>query len=211
MKTKQYELIICSVNPEYSEKVVKTAKELGVLNATSIKGRGTGSYETESFLGMEIQPEKEIIFLVVPKQHRRKVMQSIAETAGIYTESHGLVFSLPIEDWTGSLSKIAIPKPAPELKIEEIQTKNEEQNAEEQVQLEKETKKENNETATAEQPKKLKEISEKEAKAKESKEKIQKEVNNKEPAKEKTEGKTAKEVKNKLDKDDNKKTKKEEK
>ena len=122
MKTKQYELIICSVNPEYSEKVVKTAKELGVLNSTSIKGRGTGTYETESFMGLEIQPEKEIIFLVVPKQHRRKVMQSIAETAGIYTESHGLIFSLPIEDWTGTLSKIAIPKPAPELQDEEIST-----------------------------------------------------------------------------------------
>ena len=154
MKTKQYELIICSVNPEYTEKVVKTAKELGVLNATSIKGRGTGTYETESFMGMEIQPEKEIIFLVVPKQHRRKVMQSIAETAGIYTETHGLIFSLPIEDWTGTLSKIALPKPAPELKVEEIPADEEQKQLKEIENKESEEEKNKEEKENNKEPKK---------------------------------------------------------
>jgi len=182
MKTKQYELIICSVNPEYTGKVVKTAKELGVLNATSIKGRGTGTYETESFMGMEIQPEKEIIFLVVPKQHRRKVMQTIAETAGIYTESHGLVFSLPIEDWTGTLSKIALPKPAPELIVEEIPTKIEESSKTEEKEVkgskenkelkqEKEDKEEKNKEQASKEKEEISKESLKEKEDKKEKEK----------------------------------------
>lgn len=110
MRVKQYELIICSVDINQTELVVKTAKDLGVKNTTIIKGRATGEFEQQTLMGITIQPERGVVLMVVPKDQRRKVMQEIAQVAGLNTLANGICFSMPIEGWTGILPKIVEPK-----------------------------------------------------------------------------------------------------
>lgn len=100
-KDMKFELIIAVVNGGFSSKVVDAAKEAGAGGATLIKGRGTGIHETDNFLGVRIQPEKDIIIILSPKSDRNKIMQAIVEQAGLSTEGQGLCFSLPVEDWSG--------------------------------------------------------------------------------------------------------------
>ncbi|MGN1227797.1 MAG: hypothetical protein ACI4TX_04045, partial [Christensenellales bacterium] len=65
------------------------------------KGRGTGIRETNNFLGVQIQPEKDLIIILTPKADRNKIMQAICKSAGLNTEGQGLCFSIPVEDWSG--------------------------------------------------------------------------------------------------------------
>lgn len=97
----EFELIITIVNGGFSSTVVDSAKEAGAGGATLIKGRGTGIHETENFLGVQIQPEKDIIVILTPKADRTRIMQAICKNAGLDTEGHGLCFSVPVEDWSG--------------------------------------------------------------------------------------------------------------
>lgn len=110
MKTKQFELVICSVDINQAELVVKTAKDIGVKDTTVIKGRATGEYEMQNMMGVNIQPEKGVVLIVVTKEQRRKVMQEIAQVAGLNTLANGLCFSMPIESWTGTMPKMVEPK-----------------------------------------------------------------------------------------------------
>ena len=68
-----------------------------------------GAEEAQKFLGIAIQPEKEIILNVVQRDEKNKVMSAIAEAAGINTQGRGIIFSLPV-DYAIGLSKGAAQK-----------------------------------------------------------------------------------------------------
>ncbi|MBQ8749996.1 MAG: P-II family nitrogen regulator [Clostridia bacterium] len=100
-RKEEFELIVTIVNGGFSSQVVDSAKDAGAGGATLIKGRGTGIHETNNFLGVQIQPEKDIVIILTPKEDRTKIMQAICKSAGLDTEGQGLCFSLPVEDWSG--------------------------------------------------------------------------------------------------------------
>ena len=57
----QHEAIFCIVNSGYSDVVMEAAKKLGARGGTVINARGTAPKDAESFFGITIQPEKEIV------------------------------------------------------------------------------------------------------------------------------------------------------
>ncbi|MBO5789836.1 MAG: hypothetical protein J6R40_01640, partial [Clostridia bacterium] len=81
-----HELIITIITKGYSEDVKAAANAAGSRGGTMIHALGMGGEEAKKFLGIAIQPEKDIIFNVVRKEDKRKVMQAIAEAVGINTE-----------------------------------------------------------------------------------------------------------------------------
>ncbi len=101
----KYELIISIVNRGGFEAVKEAAKAAGARGGTLLHGLGLGGEEAAKFLGISIQPEKDIIFIVVPKEDREKVMQNILDAAGILTENRGICFSLPVDSALGLAGK----------------------------------------------------------------------------------------------------------
>ena len=97
----KFELIVAIVNSGFSNAVVNASRNAGASGATLIKGRGTGIHETDSFLGVKIQPEKDIVIILTPQKDRSTIMQAICTDADLNTEGHGVCFSLPVEDWSG--------------------------------------------------------------------------------------------------------------
>jgi len=97
----KFDMIITIMNQGYSNKILQITKEIGVGGATFIKGRGAGIHETNSVMGINILPEKEIVIILVNVEDKKRLMQAICEKAGLNTESHGLCFSIPVEDWSG--------------------------------------------------------------------------------------------------------------
>ena len=63
----KYEAIFCIVNSGYSETVMDVAKALGAGGGTVINARGTANKEAETFFHITIEPEKEIVMILVPK------------------------------------------------------------------------------------------------------------------------------------------------
>ena len=96
-----FELIVCIINRGFSDTVRTAARGSGARGGTILHAKGTGSHEAERFFGITIQPEKEIVLILVPKEIRSDVMSAIASSCGLATEGGGIAFSLPVEDVLG--------------------------------------------------------------------------------------------------------------
>lgn len=96
-----FELIITVVNRGHSDEVMDAAKAAGASGGTIITARGAGVHEAETFFGIAIQPEKEVVLILIQKDKRQDVMKEICKRAGLTSEGHGLSFSLPVDEVMG--------------------------------------------------------------------------------------------------------------
>ena len=98
---REFDLIVAIVNRGFSDLVMDAARAAGASGGTILHGRGTGVHEAEQFFGIAIQPEKEIVLIVVQRARRQAVMQAICTAAGLFTEGRGMSFSLPVDEVAG--------------------------------------------------------------------------------------------------------------
>lgn len=98
---KNYELIIVIVNQGYTGVVMDAAKECGARGGTTFVAHGTGNKELGTFFGIVIQPEKEIVFILVDEEIKDKVMLNIYKQAGLETKGSGIAFSIKVSDVIG--------------------------------------------------------------------------------------------------------------
>ena len=94
-------LIVTIVNKGFSDPIITTAKGAGAEGATIISARGSGAHEEEKVLGVAIQPEKEMVLILVRKSIRKKVMRDICKACSLTDEGRGMTFSIPIDDVGG--------------------------------------------------------------------------------------------------------------
>ena len=97
----KYELVVALINRGYTDLVMEAARQVGAPGGTVLNTRGIGSENVEQFLGISIQAEKEIVFLVVPSENRQDVMQAISREAGLKSPAKGIVLSLPVSHAIG--------------------------------------------------------------------------------------------------------------
>ena len=95
----QHELIVVITEHGFAADVMDTARGAGARGGTVVRGRSLAAEEAQKFLHITIQPEKDVVLILVPAAGRQPVMKAIcAEGAGI---GHALAFSLPVSDVTG--------------------------------------------------------------------------------------------------------------
>jgi hypothetical protein len=98
METKN-KLLVVVCNNGFSGEVVEQSRLLGASGATILSGRGTAGI-TDTFLGMNITPEKEIVLIVLEEKIAAETMSHIAENFGVSTPACCFCFILPIEMYT---------------------------------------------------------------------------------------------------------------
>ncbi|MDE5943614.1 MAG: P-II family nitrogen regulator, partial [Clostridia bacterium] len=96
-----YEMVLCIIDSGFSETVMDAAKEVGARGGTVIHARGTANKEAEQFFNISIQPDKEIVMILVPTEIKDDVLHAVYRSAGLKTEGHGIAFSLPVDDVVG--------------------------------------------------------------------------------------------------------------
>jgi nitrogen regulatory protein PII len=101
MSKSGYELVLCIVNTGFSETVMNAAKEVGARGGTVIHARGTANKEAEEFFHITIQPDKEIVMILVPEQIRDDVLHALYREAGLKSEGQGIAFSMPVTNVVG--------------------------------------------------------------------------------------------------------------
>lgn len=77
------------------------AKKFGARGGTVINARGTASKDTETFFHITIQPEKEIVMILVPKNIKDDVLHALYKEVGLDTAGQGIAFSVPVESVVG--------------------------------------------------------------------------------------------------------------
>jgi nitrogen regulatory protein PII len=93
-------MLIIVVNAGFSENVIEIARNEGVRGATLLNARGEGARH-ESFLGITVDTEKEMILCVTEEDTAEKAMAAIKEKAGIKTPAHSICFTVPVEKTVG--------------------------------------------------------------------------------------------------------------
>ncbi len=122
MSDTKYELVLCIVNTGFSETVMDAAKEVGARGGTVIHARGTANKEAEQFFNITIQPDKEIVLILVPAEIKDDVLHAIYRTAGLKSEGQGIAFSLAVDDAVGLSG--STPQPVPEEQKEDKKEEN---------------------------------------------------------------------------------------
>ena len=98
---KEYQLVMVIVNKGYTDLAMNAARSCGARGGTILNARGTGNDEIEKFFGVPIQPEKELILIVVDKEITENVLMQIYKEAGLETKGQGIAFSIPVDDMIG--------------------------------------------------------------------------------------------------------------
>ena len=96
-----HEAIFCIVNSGYSELVMDAAKKLSARGGTVINARGTASKDAEKFFNITIEPEKEIVMILVPSAIKDDVLHALYKEAGLDTPGQGIAFALPVDSVVG--------------------------------------------------------------------------------------------------------------
>ncbi len=100
-KMSQYDLIVAVTNRGYSGEVMEAAKTAGATGGTILNARGGNLKNAETFLGIPIQPEKELVLIVTDEKKKAEIMQKITADTGVGTKARSIVFSLPINGIEG--------------------------------------------------------------------------------------------------------------
>ena len=110
----KHELILCIVNTGFTDTVMNAAKEVGARGGTVLHARGTANKEAEEFFHITIQPDKEIVMILVPSEIKDAVLRAVYAQAGLKTAGQGIAFSLPVDDVVGISSPTDTVVPASE-------------------------------------------------------------------------------------------------
>ena len=101
MTTNQHEVIFAIVNAGYAEEAMDVARSLGVRGGTILNARGVARDNEATFYGITLQPDKEILMMVVEKQERDAVLNALYKEMGMAKKAKGIAFSLPVSDVAG--------------------------------------------------------------------------------------------------------------
>lgn len=96
-----HELIICIVNTGFTDVVMAAAREVGARGGTVLHGRGTANKEAEEFFHISIQPDKEMVMILVPSEIRDAVLHAVYQAAGLKTAGQGIAFAMPVTNVVG--------------------------------------------------------------------------------------------------------------
>lgn len=97
----KHELILCIVNTGFTDVVMDAARDKGARGGTVIHARGTANKEAEEFFGISIQPDKEIVMILVPSEIKNDVLHAVYQAAGLKTAGQGIAFALPVTNVVG--------------------------------------------------------------------------------------------------------------
>lgn len=101
VQNETYDLILTIVNSGDFDRVMEVARASGANGGTLVHARGLTTEETSKFLGITIQPEKEIVMVLASHESKHKIMENITKEMGLSTSYKGICFSIPVSSTLG--------------------------------------------------------------------------------------------------------------
>ncbi|MBD5608432.1 MAG: P-II family nitrogen regulator [Desulfovibrio sp.] len=92
-------LLFIVVNAGLAEDIIDVARDAGATGGTVLKARGTAREKDDSFFGITVVPEKEILLILVLKEQEEKISRAIRESEVLDQPGVGIMFSVPADDF----------------------------------------------------------------------------------------------------------------
>ncbi len=102
----RFKVILSSVKPDITDRVVDAAKAAGATGATIIHARGTGIHEAKSFFGLTLEAQTDIVMLLVGEHHVDDILAAIQDKGEFHKPGTGIAFVLPVEQVVGLESQM---------------------------------------------------------------------------------------------------------
>ena len=96
-----HEVIFCIVNSGFADEVMDTARKLGAKGGTVIRARGTASEAAEKLYNIAIQPEKEIVMILIDAKIKNNMLHGLYNAVGLNTPGQGIAFTMPVDGVVG--------------------------------------------------------------------------------------------------------------
>lgn len=87
-----YHLITVIVNKGNAERALEAAQSAGAQGGTIINARGAGRHETSRLFLMDIEPEKEILLLLVKKENSQAIADAVNQEIEMEEQGKGVLF-----------------------------------------------------------------------------------------------------------------------
>jgi nitrogen regulatory protein PII len=97
----EHQVVICIVNNGFADAAMDAARDAGVKGGTVLSARGTANLEAEKAFQIQIQPEKEMIMILVSDDIKQDVLHALYKAVGTHTPAHGIAFTLPVDNVVG--------------------------------------------------------------------------------------------------------------
>ena len=102
----RFKLILSTVKPEITDKIVDAVKKEGATGATIIPARGTGIKEAKTFFGLTLEAQTDIIMLLAEEHVAEKLLTVIKKAGQFGKPGTGIAFILPVEHVAGLESQM---------------------------------------------------------------------------------------------------------
>lgn len=89
-----YKAIFTVVEKGRAEEIMNVAEKAGARGGTIIHARGTGVHEHEMLFNVQVEPEKDILMIISPTGHARRIVEAIREESRIDEPGNGMMFVL---------------------------------------------------------------------------------------------------------------------
>ncbi len=95
-----HDLITIIVNKGFADDAMDAARKAGASGGTIINARGTAREGDGKFFGVEIVPEKDMIFILSDKSKSEAILNAVRTLPCLSTPGSGIAFTSPAEGFT---------------------------------------------------------------------------------------------------------------
>ena len=104
----RFKLILALVNDDYQDAVIKAAKDAGATGATILNSRGEGIHSQQSFLGLSMESQKDMLLFLVEDFNANKIMEAIYHAGKLNESGNGIAFSMNVDRAIGLESQLPV-------------------------------------------------------------------------------------------------------
>lgn len=97
----KYQIIMTIVNRGMAQDVVQIANQAGARGGTIINARGSGTHETSKIFNMDIEPEKEMVMILVKEDIKDSVVDAIRIGLDLDKPGKGIIFVQDVNETYG--------------------------------------------------------------------------------------------------------------
>jgi nitrogen regulatory protein P-II 1 len=94
-------LIVTIVRKGWGDKVLEASIKAGAHGGTILHGRGSGVHERQKWLGIPIEPEKEIVLTLTYADKSDPILNEIMSVTDLSSPGKGIAFVVPIDKVVG--------------------------------------------------------------------------------------------------------------
>ncbi|MGX7109279.1 P-II family nitrogen regulator [Facklamia miroungae] len=102
----KYQLLATIVDRDSGDEVVETARAEGAGGATIIHGRGLGSKKAPKIFNVQIEPEKELVLMIVESQKVPEIIEKVSHAMDIDQPGKGILFTVDVNEVSGLFQQI---------------------------------------------------------------------------------------------------------